>query len=85
MDSIKIWCYTNGHNRKYVMSRPYPDIAEIGSILTHTVIDVITRKINANEWVYYVLKTDNDMYIKELEAAVNRRNKLNILMELKNV
>lgn len=86
MYGIKIECYTNlmlGRNQTYVIE-PYPDAAEIGTEITYSLLDVAIQQINANKWIYYVFKTDNDLYIKKLETAVNKRNKLNKLDNLKN-
>lgn len=82
MYSIEIWGRLRDNT--YVISQPLQDIAGIGVELTHTILEIAIQQINANRSVYYIFKTDNYLYIKELKEVVNKRNKLNRLEYLQN-
>lgn len=80
---IFIWCYNDGEvcgNKIYAIEHAIHTNLKIK--LTDQRLNEIIDDINNNAWIFEE-KNCNDVQLKQLEAAINKRNKLNRLNSLK--
>lgn len=84
MHHILLWCHTDGevcNNKTYMIeSAPHTNLCrDLPDQRLREIIDYISD----NAWIFEE-RNCNDVQFKQLEAAVNKRNKLNRLNSLKD-